>query len=64
MTGGSGVTAVGSTYNDASFENIKFMVTSAPTATTITVTMATTESGTQLRKLQPGQEPDWAPLSP
>tara|TARA_B100001123_G_C14721859_1_gene793410 strand:- start:309 stop:653 length:345 start_codon:yes stop_codon:yes gene_type:complete len=22
-----------------------------------------TESGTQLRKLQPGQEPDWAPLS-
>ena len=23
-----------------------------------------TESGTQLRKLQPGQEPDWAPLSP
>ena len=48
MTGVSGVTAVGSTYNDASFENIKFMVTSAPTATTITVTMATTESGTQL----------------
>ncbi len=37
-----------STYNDASFEGIKFMVTSAPTATTITITMATQESGTPL----------------
>jgi len=44
----SGVTAIGSTYNDASFEDIKFMVTSAPTATTITITMASAESGTQL----------------
>jgi hypothetical protein len=44
----SGVTAIGSTYNDASFEDIKFMVTSAPTATTITITMAAAESGTQL----------------
>jgi hypothetical protein len=46
--GVSGVTAVGSTYTDASFEDIKFMVTSAPTATTITITMASTESGTPL----------------
>jgi len=44
----SGVTAVGSTYTDASFEDIKFMVTSAPTATTIEVTMADTEAGTPL----------------
>jgi len=44
----SGVTAIGSTYNDASFEDILFMVTSAPTATTITITMAAAESGTQL----------------
>jgi hypothetical protein len=44
----SGVTAVGSTYNDASFEDIKFMVTSAPTATTIEVTMASSETGTPL----------------
>ena len=48
MDGVSGVTAVGSTYTDASFEDIKFMVTSAPTATTIEVTMASTESGTPL----------------
>jgi len=46
--GVSGITAVGSTYTDASFEDIKFMVTSAPTATTITITMATAESGTPL----------------
>jgi len=44
----SGVTAIGSTYTDASFEDIKFMVTSAPTSTTITITMATAETGTQL----------------
>ena len=44
----SGVTAIGSTYNDASFEDILFMVTSAPTATTITITMAAAEAGTQL----------------
>jgi hypothetical protein len=48
MDGVSGVTAVGSTYTDASFEDIKFMVTSAPTATTIEVTMASAESGTPL----------------
>jgi hypothetical protein len=48
MDGVSGVTAVGSTYTDVSFEDIKFMVTSAPTATTIEVTMAATESGTPL----------------
>jgi len=48
MDGVSGVTAVGSTYTDASFEDIKFMVTSAPTSTTIEVTMASTESGTPL----------------
>ena len=44
----TGVTAVGSTYTDASFEDIKFMVTSAPTATTFTITMAAPESGTPL----------------
>jgi len=48
MDGVSGVTAVGSTYTDASFENIKFMVTAAPTATTIEVTMATQEALTPL----------------
>jgi len=48
MDGVSGVTAVGSTYTDASFEDIKFMVTSAPTSTTIEVTMASAESGTPL----------------
>jgi len=44
----SGVTAVGSTYDDASFEDIRFMVTSAPTSTTIEVTMASAETGTPL----------------
>ena len=48
MDGVSGVTAVSSTYTDASFEDIKFMVTSAPTSTTIEVTMATAETGTPL----------------
>jgi len=44
----SGVTAVGSTYTDASFEDKKFMVTSVPTSLTFTITMDTTESGTPL----------------
>jgi len=44
----SGVTAVGSTYNDASFEDIKFMVSSVPTTDTFTITMDATESGTPL----------------
>jgi len=44
----SGVTAVGSTYTDASFEDIKFMVTSVPTTDTFTITMDATESGTPL----------------
>jgi len=44
----SGVTAIGSTYTDASFEDIKFMVTSAPTALTITITMASAEASTPL----------------
>ena len=48
MDGVSGVTAVGSTYTDASFEDIRFMVTSAPTSTTIEVTMATAEALTPL----------------
>jgi len=48
MDGVSGVTAVGSTYTDASFEDIKFMVTAAPTSTTIEVTMASSEAGTPL----------------
>ena len=47
FTSVSGVTG-SSTYSDASFEDIKFMVASAPTATTITITMATAESGTPL----------------
>jgi hypothetical protein len=38
----------GSTFTDASFEDIKFMVTSVPTSSTITITMATNESGTPL----------------
>ena len=38
----------GSTFNDASFEDKKFMATSVPSSTTITVTMATNESGTPL----------------
>jgi hypothetical protein len=46
--GVSGVTAIGSTYTDASFEDILFMVTSAPTATTITITMAAAEASTPL----------------
>jgi len=44
----SGVTAVGSTFTDATFEDIKFMVTSVPTATTFTITMDTQEAGTPL----------------
>ena len=44
----SGVTAVGSTYTDATFEDIKFMVTSVPTPTTFTITMDVAESGTPL----------------
>ena len=44
----SGVTAVGSTYTDATFEDEKFMVTSVPSTTTFTITMATQESGTPL----------------
>ena len=48
FTGVTGVTAVGSTFNDASFNDIKFMATSVPTATTITITMASNETGTLL----------------
>ena len=44
----SGVTAVGSTYTDATFEDNKFMVTSVPTSLTFTITMDTQESGTPL----------------
>ena len=44
----SGVTAVGSTFNDATFEGKKFMVTSVPDATSFTITMDTQESGTPL----------------
>ena len=46
--GVSGVTAVGSTFTDASFEDKKFMVTSVPTSTTFTITMDTQEAGTPL----------------
>jgi len=38
----------GSTFTDASFEDIKFMVASIPTSTTFTITMAASESGTPL----------------
>ena len=38
----------GSTFTNASFEDIKFEVTSAPTFDTFTITMATNESGTPL----------------
>jgi hypothetical protein len=44
----SGVTAIGSTYTDATFEDKKFMVTSAPSATTFTITMDDPEAGTPL----------------
>ena len=44
----SGVTAVGSTFTDATFEDEKFMVTSIPTPATFTITMATQEAGTPL----------------
>ena len=46
--GVSGVTAVGSTFTDASFEDKKFMVTSVPSPTTFEITMATQEVGTPL----------------
>ena len=36
----------GSTFTNASFEDLKFMVASIPTSTTFTVTMATAEAGT------------------
>jgi len=44
----SGVTAIGSTYTDASFEDKKFMVSTTPTATTFTITMDAPEAGTEL----------------
>jgi len=43
----SGITG-SSTYTDATFEDQKFMVTSIPTTTTFTITMAAQESGTPL----------------
>ena len=44
----TGVTAVGSTFTDATFEGKKFMVTSVPTSLTFTITMDTQEAGTPL----------------
>ncbi len=38
----------GSTFTNATFEDEKFMVTSVPTSTTFTITMATQETGTPL----------------
>ena len=38
----------GSTFTNATFEDQKFMVTSVPSSTSFTITMATTESGTAL----------------
>jgi len=38
----------GSTFTNATFEDQKFMVTSVPSTTTFTITMAATESGTPL----------------
>ena len=43
----SGITG-SSTYTDATFEDQKFMVTTVPTNTTFTITMAVQESGTPL----------------
>jgi hypothetical protein len=43
----TGVTG-SSTYTDATFEDIKYMVSSVPTATTFTITMAAQETGTPL----------------
>ena len=43
----TGVTG-SSTYTNATFEDIKYMVTSVPTATTFTITAESTESGTPL----------------
>ena len=51
----SGVTAVGSTFNDASFEDKKFMATSVPTSTTITITMPANETGTPLNNSGDGK---------
>ena len=45
----NGVTGLsGSTFTNASFEDKSFMATSVPSSTTITVTMASNESGTPL----------------
>ena len=38
----------GSTFTNATFEDVKFMVTSVPTTTTFTITMATQEASTPL----------------
>ena len=38
----------GSTFTNATFEDVKFMVTSVPTTTTFTLTMASNETGTPL----------------
>jgi len=38
----------GSTFTNATFEDVKFMVTSVPTSTTFTITMASNETGTPL----------------
>ena len=38
----------GSTFTNATFEDVKFMVTSVPTQRTFTITLATAESGTAL----------------
>jgi len=38
----------GSTFTNATFEDVKFMVTSVPTTTTFTITMASNETGTPL----------------
>ena len=38
----------GSTFTNATFEDVKFMVTSVPTQRTFTITLATAESGTPL----------------
>jgi len=43
----TGVTG-SSTYTDATFEDVKYMVSSVPSATTFTITAASTETGTPL----------------
>ena len=52
LDGVTGVTALGIGLTDADFEDILFEVTSAPTATTLTVTMGSAATGSASGELQ------------